>query len=179
MFMFEGARTKLKQFENRLYNSGKIFRESQNKVVLLIGIVTVRIPYGTFFHGAFRSGEGLPEVTISILALFWAVLLPEVWGYSGLQVLNPNIVLLTLPLGSLSIVYAFAVMNYCKNPQSRKLVLFAAVLSVLLPTLQTIFTYEVVLGTGLLLYIGPLPIQLIVGLFLVYFCKPRIEETPW
>ena len=176
--MLEGVKTKIKQFENRLYNLGDVFRESLNKVVLLIGIVTLVAPYGTFLHGVSNLGEGY-EVNISILALFWAVMLPEVWGYTGLQVLNLNIMPQTIALGSLTIVYAIAVINYCKNPKSRRLVLFTAVLSVLLTTLQAMFTYDMILRSGLQFYIGPIPIQLIIGLCLVYFCTPRIEETPW
>ncbi len=168
--MLEGVKIKIKRFEDRLHNLGEVFRESLNKVVLLIGIVTLVAPYGTFFHG---------EGTISILALFWAVLLPEVWGYSGLQVFNLDIMPQTLAFGSLTIVYAIAVINYCKNPKSRRLVLFTAVLSVLLTTLQAMFTYDMILRTGLQFYIGPIPIQLVIGLCLVYVCTPRIEETPW
>ena len=74
-------------------------------------------------------------------------------------------------------------MRFCENRASKRAGLLIGGLSLLLPSLQALMGVDYVMdffyGTGIFVYVGPIPVQLIIGLILMRFAGPWKVQVPW
>jgi hypothetical protein len=175
----------LEQIELRLQ------RLTLNQIVALMILVTLVFPVTALWQGGHRSGEEW-IVDVSIIAVLWIYLPPYwdmnsgafgVWG-GGLHILNPSATIITLILTIFNLIFAVQVIRFCKGEASKRSALVSGLLSLVLPLLMawqaySMYVIEFMLGTGLFVYVGPIPIQLIIGLVLMRFAGPWKIDTIW
>jgi hypothetical protein len=161
----------------------------QISVIMLI--VTFVSPMVAQWHGGHHFGEEW-IVDVSIIAVLW-VYLPSYWDMNtgafgimggGLHILNPSATVLSLMFTIFNLIFAYQVIRFCKGETSKRSAIIPGVLSLVLPLLMawqgySMYVIEFMLGTGSFVYIGPIPIQLIVGLILMRLFGPWEIETPW
>ena len=155
-------------------------RESFNEkyVILIMTLVTVVPPYTTLLSGFGGHGHQISNVSISIHALLWAIFPPE-FSYGGLQILNLIALSFGIPLGFLNIIFAFQVVRYFRGETSKRRTLLAGISTLIVPFTSLIIVLPIMISSGLYVYIGPIPVQLITGLLLMYFAGPKEPTSPW
>ena len=148
---------------------------SEKYALVIMGLATVIPPYTTLLSG---FGGHDHHVSISINALFWAIF-PSEFSFGGLQVLNLNALSFGIPLGFFNIIFAFQVIRFLRGETSRKRTLLAGISTLVIPLASLIMALPFMLTWGVFVYIGPIPIQLVTGLILVYYFGPKEITSPW
>lgn len=135
-------------------------------------------------------------VGVRVTALIWAMdisywIINSQVGISiaGFSILDPDPfwMLITLIYSVFNVVFAIQVVRFCRNQTSKRLAILVGVLTIVFPLIFN--PYGAYLGiqdmidftmrSGLLLYIGPLPIQLIIGLVIMRYAGPWKLTKPW
>ncbi len=136
-------------------------------------------------------------MTVRVTALIWAMDISywiinsqvgiSIAGFSIFGILDPFWMLITVIYSAFNIVFAIQVVRFCRNQTSKRLALLAGVLTIVFPLIFD--PYGAYLGiqdmidftmrSGLLLYVGPLPIQLIIGLVIMRYAGPWKLTKPW
>ncbi|TFG11907.1 hypothetical protein EU537_10990 [Candidatus Thorarchaeota archaeon] len=163
---------------------------TSRQVAIIMVIITLLIPYNAQFQGGQRSGDEW-VVDVTIMAILW-VLFPSHWGPNtgafgsrggGLQLLDPVIIINTLPLWIMNMLFAIQVIRFRQGDASKKSAIACAILTLVFPLLSALtgwsYVIEYISFTGNFVYIGPIPVQLIAGLVLVRFSENWHVTTPW
>jgi len=144
---------------------------------VIITLATVVPPYMTFLYGIFGYGDG-GYVSIVTYALFWAIYPPES-SIVGLQVMTYFVLSSGIPLGFFNIVFAFQLIRFTRGATSKRNTLLVGALTLVLPIISLIAAWPAMVSSGAFVYIGPIPIQLITGLLLMYLAGPKEPTSPW
>ena len=154
-------------------------------VSVIYAIVTLFCPIVVASLGWGGDSEGNHWVDLVIVALTWTFLPLSgnsnpmglgIEGY-GIYFLNPSVLINTFPILFLSIVFAVQVVRFRMGEAQRKQTLQLGVLSILPATLWGLLGYMAVGQSGLFIYVGPIPIQLLLGyLFMRYSLKWKTEQ---
>ena len=149
----------------------KIHRQfSLDQVTFIMLIVTLVAPLVALWQGGTES-----EIDVSIIAITW-VFLPLHWDNNvaafgvyggGLHLLNPAVILNTSILWIFNALFTLYVIRYYQERTSKRFVLLLGGLTLLLPLINVLMAVDYLWKRRLLVYIGPIPIQLIVGLLLI------------
>jgi hypothetical protein len=156
-------------------------RLSWKHASIIIALATVVPPYTTFLYGfgGHSGGDGhIYYVSVAVYALLWAIY-PADSSMRGLQVLNEYALPTTLPLGFFNIIFAFQVIRFIRGEASRRNTRLAGALTLVLPIISLIVALPTMISLGALAYIGPIPIQLVTGLLLMYLAGPKEPTSPW
>jgi hypothetical protein len=143
-----------------------------NQVTFIMLIVTLTAPMAIFWHGGGYDGSSW-HIYISIIAITWVYLPPDqgitVFGISsgGFIILNPAVILTTSIFWVFHALFALYVIRYYQERISKRSVLLIGGFTLLLPLMNTIQALEFLWRSELIVYIGPIPIQLILGLLLI------------
>ncbi len=159
-------------------------------------LITLLVPFSVYFYiiaGSMSAfgysmpyallwtyipyGANLDLVGTSIFGLFLSVDPNSI--FSGLHILNPLLMMWAPIFGGFNILFAVQVVRYTKGKSSLRKTIVASLLTLAIPLYQIIIFVPYMLSLGYLRIIGPIPIQLIVGLILVrrYGSKPL--TSPW
>jgi hypothetical protein len=163
-----------------------IERLSPLTVSIAILIVTLFSPIMVTAYGWGGDSEGRHWVDLVIIALTW-IYVPmsinpsprvfDVQGF-GLFLLNPSALYVTFPVTFLSILFAVQVVRFRMGKAPRRQTLLLGAASILPAAAWGFMGYTAVVQSGLLIYVGPVPIQLIVGLlFMKYSANWQIDKT--
>ena len=138
---------------------------------------TVVPPYISYLSGStYYSGHSSVDVTI--VALFWRVDLFEL-SQASFQVFTFLSVFAGVSFGFFNIIFAFQVIRYIRGDTTRKKTLVAGVLTLISPIIMLLAAWPIMFEYGIFPYIGPIPIQLAIGLLLMRFAGPKEVTTPW
>lgn len=131
-------------------------------------ITTLFAPFGVYFFSIRNS-----NITVSVHAILWSIM-PE---NSGLNEIF--IVVMRLSYGIFNIWFGFAVIRYFDDYTRKRTAIIAGVLSIVYPLVLAIISWPWIIQSETLVYMGPIPIQLIIGLLIMkYFGEPKLQE-PW
>jgi hypothetical protein len=154
-------------------------------VSVIYAIVTLFCPIAVVTLGWGGDSEGNKWVDLVVVALTWTFFPLSgnshpmglgIEGY-GIYFLNPSVLINTFPILFLSIVFAVQVVRFRMGEAPRKQTLQLGFLSILPATLWGLLGYTVVVQSGLFIYVGPIPIQLLLGyLFMRYSLKWKTEQ---
>ena len=98
--------------------------------------------------------------------------------FYGLHILNP-LILMWIPMyGFFNILFAVLVIRHIQNKTSMKKTIIAGLLTLAIPLYQTFLFLPYLLTIGPY-YIGPIPIQLIVGILIARKYSPKPVDAPW
>ena len=142
---------------------------------IIMALATAVPPYTTFLWG---FGGHDHRVSIATYALFWAIY-PSESSIGGLQVLNSYSVPIGISLGFFNILFAFQVIRYIKGASSKRKTLVVGALTLVLPIISLIVSWPAMISSGIFVYIGPIPIQLVTGLLLMHLAGPKEITSPW
>lgn len=136
--------------------------------------LTLVVPFGVFWQGS-RGGS----VETAIYSMIWVLRLQQGAFYT-FHAFELAYTFTAVSTGIFSILFAIQVVRCFKGDASRKLVHILGILTMLFPVVLGIpmmFTalerYEV------LLYMGPIPIQLAVGILFLRKTEPVMITSPW
>ena len=149
-------------------------------ITLLCPITITSIGYGQTFEERYWVDLAVIAVlwTYFPFALNWNPMGFGVEGY-GMFVLNPTILFNTFPIWFLSIIFASQVIRHYTADIPIRHVLLPGYLSLIPPTIFGLMGLIPVIQSGIIVYVGPIPIQFLVGYAFVRFShklKPSIES---
>ena len=140
---------------------------------IIMALATVMPPHTTLVYGI--DGQ---SVYIVIIALFWAIY-PPVAAVSGFRMLDDYSLPGGFYIGFFNIVFAFMVIRFIRGDSSKRKTLAVGALTTLIPLVSLVFTWPLMVSKESFPYLGPIPIQLAIGLLLMRFIGPKEPTTPW
>ncbi len=160
------------------------------QVALIMLFVTLFIPTNNLAgSGHMQANEFV--IGVRVVALVWTLEL-SYWiinsqvgiSIADFSILNPYSMLAAVVYSVFNIVFAVQVVRFCRNQTSKRLTIFVGMLTLLFPLVfSPYWYYQEILAfierSGLLLYIGPLPVQLIIGLIIMRYAGPWKLTKPW
>jgi len=136
--------------------------------------VTLFAPSGVYFFSLRNS-----NITVSIHAILWGIM-PEQSSSSGSIILDSYIIVgRGLVVGIFNIWFGFEVIRYFNDYTRKRTAVLAGVLSIAYPLVLAIISWPWIRYSESFVYMGPIPIQLFIGLLLMkYFGEHKLRE-PW
>ncbi len=140
----------------------------------IMTITTLFAPSGVYFFSLRNS-----NITVSIHAILWGIM-PEQSSSSGSIILDSYIIVgRGLVVGVFNIWFGFEVIRYFNDYTRKRRAILAGVLSIAYPLVLAIVSWPWIRFSESFVYLGPIPIQLLIGLLLMkYFGEPILRE-PW
>lgn len=140
----------------------------------IMGVATLLAPFGTYFYSLRNS-----TITVSVQAILWGAM-PEESGNTGSLILDLYIIVgRGLFYGIFNIWFGIEVIRYYKDYTRRGMVIVSGLLSLVYPLVLAIISWPWIRSATTFVYIGPIPIQLVVGILLMkHFGEARLRE-PW
>jgi len=146
-------------------------RLNWKQAAIIMLLVTFIPPYTTFLLGFSEH-----RVSVAVYALLWAINPP---GAMGIQILNYWAFSMGIPLGVFNILFAIQVVRYSREETGKMSTLLAGCLTLFLPLTSLLVTLPFMVMNSYFVYIGPIPIQLITGLFLLKAARKPEPTQPW
>jgi hypothetical protein len=148
-------------------------RLSWKHASIIMALATLVPPFMTVF--SHLDGQ---SISVAIVALIWAIFPPSS-PTSGFQILDGNWLQGSLPLGFFNIVFAFQVIRFIRGKSSKVKTLAVGVMTIIIPMIAFFGMLPYMISRQIFVYVGPIPIQLVIGLFLMRFFAPEEPTTPW
>lgn len=159
----------------------ELYGTSPGVMAFFMILISLIVPIGIIPLNAFMLlgdglGYGYPNFLIYSITWCYAPEFPVALALFPLFILLN--VWLTLPLTILNIVYIWKIIRYYKGNCTRYSAIWVGMLSITLPTVFALSLGMFSLGGGLL-FIGPIPIQFVVGLIFLYKIPGPELTSPW
>ncbi|MFX0055090.1 MAG: hypothetical protein ACFFAX_09240 [Promethearchaeota archaeon] len=167
---------------NNIYQD--LYGASPGVIAAIMGLFTLLTPYGVVPGWWFLGSDSVyPEANI-LYSLFWVLSLqPTNVGLHNFVAYNPALLWTTLPLSLPNVIFAVRVVRYYQNRASKDSVLRWALIALFIPMLllciELLWILEILYETTDFIYYGPIPIQIAVGLFILYRIQAPELVTPW
>lgn len=147
---------------------------TRRQVAYLMTVLTLIVPFGVFWQGA-RSGN----VHTAIYSMIWVLRLVQGEFYS-FHAFDLAYSFTAVTNGVFSILFAIQVVRCFKGDASRRIAYILGVLTMLIPVgLGIPLMFRALEQYEILLYMGPVPIQLIIGIQLLRKTEPVMVDAPW
>lgn len=168
----------------------KIEALTSRQVALIMLFVTLFIPTNNLMGpGHMQANEFVVGVRVTALIWtldisYWIINLQVGISIADFSILDPYSMFAAVIYSVFNIVFAVQVVRFCRGQTSKRLTVFVGMLTLLFPLVfSPYWYYQEILAfierSGLLLYIGPLPIQLIIGLIIMRYAGPWKVTEPW
>jgi hypothetical protein len=140
---------------------------------MIMIITTLFAPSGVYFFSLRNS-----NITVSIHALLWGIM-PE-QSSSGSFIFGSYIIVgRGLFYGIFNIWFGLEVIRYFNDYTRKRTAIIAGVLTIAYPLVMAIIAWPWIQYADSFVYMGPIPVQLVIGLLLMkYFGEPKLHE-PW
>lgn len=161
-----------------------LYGVSPGVIAAIMGLFTLLTPYGVMPGWWFLGNDSVyPEANI-LYSLFWVLSLQSTnVGLHNFVAYNPALLWTTLPLSLPNVIFALRVVRYYQNRASKDSVLRWALIALFAPMLllciELLWILEILYETTDYIYYGPIPIQIAVGLFIMYRIRAPELATPW
>ncbi|MFW9805079.1 MAG: hypothetical protein ACFFFC_20700 [Candidatus Thorarchaeota archaeon] len=161
-----------------------LYGVSPGVIAAIMGLFTLLTPYGVMPGWWFLGNDSVyPEANI-LYSLFWVLSLQSTnVGLHNFVAYNPALLWTTLPLSLPNVIFALRVVRYYQNRASKDGVLRWALIALFAPMLllciELLWILEILYETTDYIYYGPIPIQIAVGLFIMYRIRAPELATPW
>ena len=175
------GRNRLLKFWNQLANRivqyrDRIFEDGSVPFIItaLMILATLIPPYAMLPYSIIGRHDAVTIVEGMMLGLFWVILPPSI-SPTGLQIFHPQFILTSIGLGVFNIIFAGQVYRLVEQKTSFKLVLLSGILTLVIPIAWTLGF----LSYTFVSYVGPIPIQLAIGLVIALIFRKKEIKTPW
>ncbi|MFW9958963.1 MAG: hypothetical protein ACFFCT_12905 [Candidatus Odinarchaeota archaeon] len=146
-------------------------------IAIIMIVITIAFPLGVM-PSSVITGDWDPDSRSWIVySLVWAF--DTQFQYLPFGAITYLILYLTLPLIALNILYIRQMVRYYYGEVSRYSAVMVGAISIILPTLLALGTSGFFLPQGEYMYVGPIPIQFIAGLILLYKVPGPDPISPW
>lgn len=168
----------------------KIARMSNREIAIVMLIATLFLPTintrGSGHHIANEIVRG-----VNIYALLWTIRLSYWIIYSqsgisieGIEILNPYYMLGASIYSLFNMIFALQVIRFCRKKTSKRVALVTGIIGLIFPMIfMPSWMYQDALDffwrSGLIIYYGPIPIQIIIGLIIMRYAGPWKVTKPW
>jgi hypothetical protein len=156
--------------------SDKEWRFLDKWAELIMVLATIVPPFMTVLYSI--NDGGMSGMNIAILALFWGIF-PPVGSVGGFQILNGYYLHTSLSLGFFNIIFAFQVILFIRGKSSKRKTLAVGAMTIIVPLIAFVSAMQYMVSFESFAYIGPIPIQPVIGLLLMRFLGPEEPTTPW
>jgi hypothetical protein len=150
---------------------------SPRVIGLLMIIITIVVPLGIIpsrlMQWTFTTGSD----SWIVYSLLWAF--DTQFFYMPFNIMTYTILYLTLPLVIFNILYIRQIVRYYYGKTTRDAAIMVGIISLLLPALIGLSTSGYYFPSGEYLYVGPVPIQFIAGLIILYKLEGPEVISPW
>ena len=141
-------------------------RFNWKQIAIIMTLVTVISPNTTYLLGIDEH-----EVYIAVYALLWSI---NLQGTFDLHVLNGPFPAMGILLGVFNILFAFQIVQYAREEVGKTSVLIFGCLTLVMPLILLVVALPHMITYSQFVYIGPIPIQLLIGLVLMSVAKQPI-----
>ncbi|MHA1926292.1 MAG: hypothetical protein ACW974_10290 [Candidatus Thorarchaeota archaeon] len=163
-----------------------LYGVSSGVIAVIMGFFTLLTPYGAVPGWWVLGDASIFHEPNIVYSLFWVFgLHARNMGFHNFVVYNPALLWTTLPLSLPNVIFAVRVVRYYQNQASKDSVLRWAIAAFIVPFLILCIEVYMILkilyetGTFLFTYFGPIPIQIGVGLFIMFRIRAPELVTPW
>jgi len=162
-----------------------VIEHSTHLIFIVMLVVTLLCPVSVVLMGggySYIEGYFVDLIVIAVLWTYFPAPLHSnpmgigVEGY-GFFPLNPTILFITFPIWFLNIIFAAQVIRYHTENIPRRNVMIVGYLSLIPPTILGLYGSIYVIYWSIFAYVGPIPIQFIVGYALVRLSHRLKTET--
>ncbi|MHA1904114.1 MAG: hypothetical protein ACXAB6_08700 [Candidatus Thorarchaeota archaeon] len=149
-------------------------------------LATLLFPYASTSLGWGGSSEG-HWVDMAIFAITWTFypvsensnpLIFDQEGY-GFYFLDPLALFSTFPIWFLSAIFAIQIVRYRMGKADGKKTRLLGIISLILPAIYGVMGLPAVVQAGVLAYVGPIPLQFLVGYILLRYSTYWEPESPF
>ena len=145
-------------------------------ITVLILVITVIIPYAVLPWTWWSDTDFEIYTGVAMVSIFW-ILFPLEATPSGLVFLNPEYIPISSLFGVFNLIFALQIYRFCGAKSSEQNVIASGLLTLLIPIIFMILNHpSLVLNQT---YIGPIPIQLVIGVLIMKLFETKYLETPW
>ena len=145
-------------------------------ISVLMAITTLFAPTGAYYWGAGGSSTEGKQILVMIHAMIWAIM-PRYAFNSGFQILTNEILAMGVFLNIFNIIFAVQVIRYCSGNTTRVKLILSGLATLIIPVFTLLTAIPMILETESIAYVGPIPIQLVVGLVIARIKgKPPVSE---
>lgn len=131
-----------------------------------MGLVTFVVPFGIIPTNIATNESGVAFTEPILFGLLW-VYAPYLTG-SPFLTLDLYFTWMTIPLSLFNLFYFIETVRYYQGKCTRYRAVSVGVLSIVLPTILSIATTGILTPFVIFMFVGPLPIQFVVGLIIMY-----------
>jgi hypothetical protein len=147
---------------------------TRRQVGYLMALLTIVVPYGIFWQGRIDG-----SIATAIYSFIWVLRFFD-GEFFAFHMFNIFYTFTAVSTGFFGIPFAVQVVRCIKSDASRKLAYLMGLLSLYIPTGFGISAMFYVLDNyDVLYYMGPIPIQFVIGILLLYKTKSVIVDRPW
>ena len=147
---------------------------TRRQVGYLMAVMTLAVPFGIFWQGS--SGG---SVETAIYSLIWVIRLHD-GQFFAFHIFDIFYTFTAVSTGFVSIFFAVQIVRCFKSDASRRMAYILGVLTLYLPTGFGVSMMLTALERyGVLLYMGPIPVQLVIGILLLRKTKHVVVTNPW
>ena len=158
-------------------------------------LITLFAPFAVYYYIIILNSSTIGTI---VYALLWAYLPdnsnPDIGGSSilgqilpvqpdsafyGYHILNPGALLYAPVFGFFTILFAVQLVRYIQGKTSARKTIIAGLLTFAIPLYQIYLFAPYLLMVGHPFFIGPIPIQLIVGIIIAKKYSPKPLDKPW
>lgn len=140
----------------------------------IIILTTLFAPFGVYFFSLSHS-----TIIVSVHSLLWGIMPGESRGIGYLLVESYLIVGRGLFYGIFNIWFGIEVIRHFKDYNRRRMVLISGAISMIYPIFLAILSWRWLIYSATFVYLGPIPIQLVVGLSLSKLYGERKPLELW
>jgi hypothetical protein len=147
---------------------------------MIIGVmilITLFVPYAALYWFVILWPlEAI--IGVGTYAILWAYF-PDHQNYARFQILTPGVIMGSVFLGIFNMLFGIVIVLYCMGKTMKKGVILSALLTFFFPLYQAFLYLPQLYELEILEYIGPIPIQLIIGLIIAKRYGPQEIDSPW
>ncbi len=158
----------------------ELFGTSPGVIAFFMILITLIVPLGVIPFGGFNVfGGGYGYFEFTIYSIIWSYSHWMFFQSSMISLFILTNIWITLPFTLFNIVYVWKIIRYFRGNCTRFSVVWVGMLSLIFPTLFALFLRGMNDLAAGFVFIGPIPIQFIVGLIFMFKIEGPEMTSPW
>ncbi len=158
----------------------ELYGTSPGVIAFFMILISLIVPIGIIpMNAAYIFGYGMFYADFIIYGLIWSYT-PEIY-YSSFTIfvfILSNI-WVTIPLTIFNVLYIRQIIRYYQGKCTRYSAVWVGILSIVLPTLVALSTSGILVPNSEFIFIGPIPIQFVAGLYFLRKYPGPEMTSPW
>ncbi|TFG99104.1 hypothetical protein E4H12_03865 [Candidatus Thorarchaeota archaeon] len=158
----------------------ELYGTSPGVIAFFMILISLIAPIGIIpFNAWVVLGGGIGYSNLMIYSLIWSYS-PDLYiPFALMPIFTLSNIWLTIPLTILNLAYIRQIIHHYRGKCTRYSAIWIGILSITIPTLIVLATTGILFPSGPLIFIGPIPIQFIVGLIFMFKYPGPEMTSPW